>query len=55
MQGSGSVRFSELFADTVNTHGIEWAKTYYTKRGMQEWEFNFWLNSRKLKDIRIID
>lgn len=44
MSGSGSVRFSDLFADTVKTHGVLWAAEYYAKRGMKEWEFRFWLN-----------
>jgi len=54
MRGSITVPFSELFADTVNTHGIQWAKEYYLKNGMQLWEFNFWAFSMKLEDIKLI-
>ena len=43
MRGSGSIRFSELFRDTVETHGVSWAFQYYCrKHGMQPWEFAFW-------------
>lgn len=43
MTGSGSVRFSELFADTLQCFGCLDAKHYYCeKHGMQEWEFWFW-------------
>lgn len=46
MAGNQEVRFSELFRDTVETHGIEWAYGYYVcKHGMQYWEFLFWANS----------
>lgn len=43
MNGSGNVRFSELFADTLMTHGTLWAWNYYRKHGMMLWEFRFWL------------
>lgn len=44
MHGNQNVRFSELFADTVATHGSEWAYNYYVrKHGMEYWEFRFWL------------
>jgi hypothetical protein len=41
------MRFSELFIDTVNTHGIAWAFQHYTKgkNKMSEWEFWFWVNA----------
>ena len=43
MAGAGSVRFSDLFADTVNVHGINFAFDYYIVRhGMAVWEFKFW-------------
>lgn len=42
MKGTNPIRFSDLFRDTVETHGIEWARTYYTRRGMAAWEFDFW-------------
>ena len=46
MNGSGSVRFSELFADTIETHGVQWAHAYYTgKHAMQAWEFSFWFRT----------
>ena len=46
MQGTVAVPFSELFIDTVATHGVQWAATYYiTKLGMEQWEFRFWLKS----------
>ncbi len=43
MKGNGSIKFSELFADTVQCHGVAWAASYYAKHGMQCWEFLFWL------------
>jgi hypothetical protein len=46
MSGSQNIRFSDLFADTVNTHGLRFARKHYViKHGMQEWEFQFWLTS----------
>lgn len=46
MSGSGLVRFSDLFADTARTHGIEWAYNYYCNRhNMPYWEFRFWATS----------
>lgn len=47
MQGKGDVRFSELFADTVQAHGIYWAWIYYGSKGMQQWEFDFWCKATK--------
>lgn len=43
LQGNGEIRFGELFVDTVNCHGIQWAHNFYcVKHGMQQWEFRFW-------------
>lgn len=43
MRGTIQVPFSSLFADTVQTHGVEWAYKHYVKKGgMQMWEFEFW-------------
>lgn len=43
MTGSPTVRFSDLFADTVATHGVAWAHRHYIRRGMPAWEFGVWL------------
>ena len=43
MRGTTLVRFSDLFADTVSTHGADWARKHYTRNGMAEWEFDFWM------------
>lgn len=40
--GTPALPFAKLFADTVATHGAEWARKYYRKHGMQAWEFEFW-------------
>ena len=45
MHGTLSIHFSELFADTVNAHGIDWARAHYVKHGMTEWEFGFWAHA----------
>lgn len=45
ISGRGQVRFSELFADTVSTHGAFWALAYYVKHGMTVDEFSFWLRA----------
>lgn len=45
MHGSPSLPFSQLFADTLCTHGAVFAQRYYTKRGMPAWEFSFWLST----------
>lgn len=42
MRGSIQLPFSELFADTLRTHGAAWARAYYTKRGMSDFEFGVW-------------
>ena len=43
MNGKGNIRFNELFADTVNCHGIVFAFDYYCeKHNMPVWEFIFW-------------
>lgn len=41
MRGLGSVRFSELFADTIETHGVLFAFAHYAKT-MDEAEFAVW-------------
>ena len=45
MQGKDSIRFSEMFADTVECHGVQWAARHYAKRGMAMWEVLFWLRA----------
>ena len=42
MSGTQEIHFSELFADTAKTHGVQWAWKYYSKRGMGRKEFRFW-------------
>lgn len=41
-RGSVALPFAQLFADTVIAHGGEWARRYYLRNGMREWEFRFW-------------
>lgn len=44
MHGTPTIPFSELFADSVRTHGTIWAWNHYVKKGgMKEWEYKFWL------------
>ena len=45
MNGTQTVKFSELFADTVRAHGLQWAHLHYTSKGMKEWEFRFWFGT----------
>lgn len=45
MRGNDTIRFSDLFTDTVRTHGKFWAIKYYRKHGMQWWEVHFWLRA----------
>lgn len=47
MSGKGSVRFSELFKDTVECHGILWSWQFYKTNGMPDWEFGFWLRATR--------
>lgn len=42
MVGCNAVKFSDLFTDTVNMHGMGWARTYYLKHGMNVKEFRLW-------------
>lgn len=44
MQGNREVRFSHLFADTLQRFGVVWSERYYTKRGMTRAEFGLWLS-----------
>ena len=43
MNGSLTLRFSEMFADTVATHGSDWARQHYTRNGMTDTEFFLWV------------
>ena len=46
MHGTIHIPFSELFADSVRTHGTIWAWKHYVVKGkMAEWEYKFWLLS----------
>lgn len=42
MSGTPAVPFSDLFRDTVLAHGVAWAWSYYSRRGMPQWEFRHW-------------
>jgi hypothetical protein len=42
MQGSQDIRFIELFTDTLQSFGMEFASTYYMKHGMSRKEFRMW-------------
>lgn len=52
MQGKGSIRFAELFADTVQAHGVAWAAAYYAKKGMPLWECVFWLRATAVRSVK---
>lgn len=43
LQGKGNVRFSELFANTVEVFGMEESMRFYTARGMSWNEFWLWM------------
>lgn len=47
-RGTVDVPFSELFADTVRTHGVKWAAQYYQRHGMPTWEFLFWIKAARV-------
>lgn len=51
MKGNQTIRFSELFADTIGTHGVLWAHAYYVRHGMEEWEFSFWFRTWAGRDF----
>ncbi len=53
MAGKGSIRFAELFADTVRAHGVKWAASYYAKRGMPLWECLFWLRATGVAKVAL--
>lgn len=42
MSGNENIRFSKLFADTVNAHGTIWAWEYYSRQRMSQREFRIW-------------
>ena len=44
MHGTQQIRFSDLFRDTLNAFGEEFARYHYIrKHKMAEWEFAFWM------------
>ena len=45
MNGKGSIRFLELFADTVAAHGWQWANAEYARCGMELWERRCWFRA----------
>lgn len=46
MNGKGSVRFSELFADTARVMNETEMYCYYVLKGkMADWEFRFWMRT----------
>jgi hypothetical protein len=48
--GMDYFRFSELFANMVNLHGIEWVYEQCVDNGnMQPWEFRFWAGHKGLQ------
>ncbi len=49
MKGTPRIPFSTLFADTVKTHGVDFAIQHYVrKHRMPAWEFYFWMRSTGL-------
>lgn len=53
-QGTIGVPFSELFKDTLATHGEQFAFTFYVrKNGMSLNEFYFWLDANTLNSATI--
>lgn len=43
MNGKGDVRFSDMFRETIRTHGFSYAHKHYVVRGkMSVWEWLFW-------------
>ena len=48
MNGADSVRFSDLFLDTVRAHGLAWAWKHYSRKGMTRREFRIWARSTLL-------
>lgn len=48
MQGNLNLGFNQLFADTLEKHGLSYCfKYYYLKRKMPLWELEFWINNAK--------
>lgn len=44
MSGKGNIRFGELFASTLQRHGVVFAEAHYVRRHrMPRWEFAVWL------------
>jgi hypothetical protein len=44
--GTVQVPFSVLFNDTIEVHGLEFARSFYVeKNGMDGKEFSFWLGA----------
>lgn len=50
--GTVAVPFSVLFEDTLETHGLEFARSFYVeKNGMSEQEFSFWLGAGWIPEV----
>lgn len=44
MQGALTVPFTEVVRDTITTHGLAWAVTYYYRR-MPAWEARLFIRA----------
>lgn len=46
MNGKNGIKFSELFADTLQNFGYDWCLWHYqVENGMEAWEFDFWVRN----------
>lgn len=49
MKANLIIHFSELFRDTIQTHGLRYCFQYYhDKHNMELWELEFWIKQSKL-------
>jgi hypothetical protein len=39
LQGTVEIPFSTLVRETIEVHGIEWTKEYYTAHGLPAWQW----------------
>lgn len=44
MRGTPTIPFTSLMRDTIDTHGLRWAMTYYAKR-LAPWELRVFMRA----------
>lgn len=49
-RGAGTIRLTALIADTIATHGLQWAVAHYA-RGLAPWEMRVLFRSAYVRGV----